>query len=88
VLPLVSSDFPQDSGKTGILAGRFTYDTSPGVGHLQTFRLVRRILVARAIRIEITSNHGSRTHTCLYRMRVHGKPATEGTALADEVENM
>jgi SUN domain-containing protein 1/2 len=86
VLPLAPSGFPDDSDKTGVLVGRFRYDTSPSAGHLQTFRLARRILVARAIRIEILSNHGSRTHTCLYRVRVHGKPMTDRESFPNEAD--
>jgi SUN domain-containing protein 1/2 len=88
VLPLISTDSSTNSEVGSIAVGRFTYDTSPNAGHLQTFRLDQASSIARAIRVDIESNHGSRTHTCLYRVRVHGKPATGTGPLVAERQRL
>jgi hypothetical protein len=59
-----------------VKVGEFTYDISPMSHHMQTFALDASAVpdVVRTVRFDILSNHGSPTHTCLYRVRVHGKP--------------
>lgn len=64
--------------------GKFVYDASTGSRHLQAFALDGGAsdIIARAVRFDILSNHGSATHTCLYRVRVHGEPTSAADAEA------
>ncbi|XP_002988787.2 SUN domain-containing protein 1 [Selaginella moellendorffii] len=51
--------------------GRFTYDLEKG--SIQTFDLSDKPTSSvNMIRLHVLSNYGSPTHTCLYRLRVHG----------------
>ncbi|XP_002991956.2 SUN domain-containing protein 1 [Selaginella moellendorffii] len=55
-----------------LLLGEFSYSLDGS--NIQTFSFpeeVSRELI-NTVRIHITSNHGSSSHTCLYRVRVHG----------------
>lgn len=55
-----------------VLLTEFTYDLQER--NIQTFDVVdsSRSRTVDTVRFEFTSNHGSATHTCLYRLRVHG----------------
>ena len=70
------SSLPGGSGTVGL----FEYDAVKG-RPVQTFELVacqgERPLpacFADTVRLEVDSNHGHPEWTCLYRLRVHGKP--------------
>ncbi|XP_076890280.1 SUN domain-containing protein 1-like [Bidens hawaiensis] len=56
------------------LLTEFTYDLEKSVA--QTFNVLgtkgEDPIVIDTIRIQLMSNHGSPTHTCIYRVRVHG----------------
>lgn len=61
-----------DDTETKHLLTEFTYDLEKS--NAQTFNVLRSnpSMVIDTIRLEFMSNHGSRTHTCIYRVRVHG----------------
>ncbi|KVI01563.1 SUN domain-containing protein 1-like [Cynara cardunculus var. scolymus] len=52
------------------LLTEFTYDLEKS--NAQTFDVNPSVVVIDTIRLEFMSNHGSPTHTCIYRVRVHG----------------
>lgn len=52
------------------LLTEFTYDLEKSSA--QTFDVLATETVIDTIRLEFVSNHGSPTHTCIYRVRVHG----------------
>ncbi|KAI3701855.1 hypothetical protein L6452_27262 [Arctium lappa] len=54
------------------LLTEFTYDLEKS--NAQTFNVLdsKPSMVIDTIRLEFMSNHGSLTHTCIYRVRVHG----------------
>lgn len=52
------------------LLTEFTYDLEKS--NAQTFNLVESKTAVDTIRLEFMSNHGSPSHTCIYRVRVHG----------------
>lgn len=57
--------------KKMLLLTEFTYDLEKS--HAQTFKVESASSnLVDTIRIDFTSNHGSATHTCIYRLRVHG----------------
>ncbi|CAH1449674.1 unnamed protein product [Lactuca virosa] len=52
------------------LLTEFTYDLEKS--NAQTFNVVESKTAVDTIRLEFLSNHGSPSHTCIYRVRVHG----------------
>ncbi|KAL3537767.1 hypothetical protein ACH5RR_001133 [Cinchona calisaya] len=66
-----STDLLVDAEKMLLLA-EFTYDLEKS--SVQTFDVTdsARASVVNLIKFEFTSNHGSPSHTCIYRLRVHG----------------
>ncbi|CAI9765065.1 unnamed protein product [Fraxinus pennsylvanica] len=52
------------------LLTEFTYDLDKSSA--QTFNVLEASPVVDTIRLDFTSNHGSASHTCIYRLRVHG----------------
>ncbi|KAL1334188.1 hypothetical protein HN51_063086 [Arachis hypogaea] len=54
------------------LLSEFTYDLDKS--NAQTFKLLDSAssVVVDTVRLDFTSNHGSPSHTCIYRLRVHG----------------
>ncbi|KAK4414265.1 SUN domain-containing protein 1 [Sesamum alatum] len=54
-----------------LLLTEFTYDLEKS--NAQTFKVASAASnLVDTIRLDFTSNHGSATHTCIYRLRVHG----------------
>lgn len=55
------------------LLGEFTYDLKKS--NAQTFDLPIETTgkLVNTIKLDVQSNHGSSSHTCIYRLRVHGK---------------
>ncbi|KAM0014477.1 putative SUN domain-containing protein [Helianthus debilis subsp. tardiflorus] len=68
----------EDTQKEHLLT-EFTYDLEKSVA--QTFNVLdpkdEDSIVIDTIRLELMSNHGSPTHTCIYRVRVHGHQPNE-----------
>ena len=64
-------DLPVDGNKMFLLA-EFTYDLEKSSA--QTFDVFDAAGVGTVdtVRLDFTSNHGSPSHTCIYRLRVHG----------------
>ncbi|KAL2942967.1 SUN domain-containing protein 1 [Bienertia sinuspersici] len=63
----------EDSDKAKMfLLTDFSYDLEKS--NAQTFNVLdeTRTAVVDTIIFEFSSNHGSPTHTCIYRLRVHG----------------
>ncbi|KDN52595.1 hypothetical protein K437DRAFT_173456 [Tilletiaria anomala UBC 951] len=60
--------------------GSYVYDVSPGSRATQTYPVPAEIralgIKTGILRFRITSNHGNSDFTCLYRVRVHGDPAS------------
>ena len=54
------------------LLAEFTYDLDKS--NAQTFNVLDSAgsAVIDTVRLDFTSNHGSPSHTCIYRLRVHG----------------
>lgn len=54
------------------LLAEFTYDLEKS--NAQTFNVLNSAAsgVINMVRLDFTSNHGSPSHTCIYRFRVHG----------------
>ncbi|KAG6545638.1 hypothetical protein Mapa_012992 [Marchantia paleacea] len=71
--------------RTQKLLGEFLYDiTKPSV---QTFALCEEDVggdLINMIRVHVLSNHGSPTHTCIYRIRVHGSEPQSNLALSSD----
>eukprot|EP00741_Cyanophora_paradoxa_P021456 tig00021352_g20713.t1 len=69
-------DFPT-AGTKGEVIARHTY--LPSNGKVQTFyvdtTLTPALRTNRFLRLWVDSNHGNKLYTCIYRFRVHGKPA-------------
>ncbi|KAE8689560.1 protein ETHYLENE INSENSITIVE 3-like isoform 1 [Hibiscus syriacus] len=63
--------FAVDSKKMFLLA-EFTYDLEKS--NAQTFDVLDTagIGIVDTVRLDFSSNHGSASHTCIYRLRVHG----------------
>lgn len=61
-----------DAEKKMLLLTEFTYDLEQS--NVQIFDVVEsaRVSVVNVVKFEFTSNHGSPSHTCIYRLRVHG----------------
>ncbi|KAE8719436.1 protein ETHYLENE INSENSITIVE 3-like isoform 1 [Hibiscus syriacus] len=64
-------DFAVDPNKMFLLA-EFTYDLEKS--NAQTFDVLNSagIDIVDTVRLDFSSNHGSASHTCIYRLRVHG----------------
>ena len=54
------------------LLAEFTYDLEKS--NAQTFNVLdpSGVGVVDTVRFDFVSNHGSPSHTCIYRLRVHG----------------
>ncbi|OMP09901.1 hypothetical protein COLO4_05028 [Corchorus olitorius] len=65
-------DLSADANKMFLLA-EFTYDLEKS--NAQTFDVVDAagVGIIDTVRLDISTNHGSPTHTCIYRLRVHGR---------------
>lgn len=65
------TSLPDDTEKMFLLA-EFTYDLEKS--NAQTFHVLDSAGsgVVDTIRFDFSSNHGSPSHTCIYRLRVHG----------------
>lgn len=64
----------EDSDKAKMfLLTDFSYDLEKS--NAQTFNVLdeTRSSVVDTVMFEFSSNHGSATHTCIYRLRVHGR---------------
>ncbi|CAF2484932.1 unnamed protein product [Rotaria sp. Silwood2] len=58
--------------KEGIVLGRYYYDAENGPT-LQRFKpQISHVPVVEYIEVQVTSNWGNPTYTCIYRFRVHG----------------
>ncbi|KAF3442681.1 hypothetical protein FNV43_RR16598 [Rhamnella rubrinervis] len=64
-------ELPDDTEKMYLLA-EFTYDLEKS--NAQTFHVLDSASssVVNTVRFDFSSNHGSPSHTCIYRLRVHG----------------
>ncbi|XP_022743867.1 SUN domain-containing protein 1-like [Durio zibethinus] len=64
-------DLPVDGNKMFLLA-EFTYDLEKSSA--QTFDVLDAagVGIVDTVRLDFASNHGSPSHTCIYRLRVHG----------------
>mmetsp|Transcript_2701 Transcript_2701/g.7379 ORF Transcript_2701/g.7379 Transcript_2701/m.7379 type:complete len:332 (-) Transcript_2701:46-1041(-) len=51
------------------------FEVADGVSHIQRYP-IKSADVARALTLDIDSNHGNPDYTCLYRLRVHGTAST------------
>eukprot|EP01112_Ceratiomyxa_fruticulosa_P018891 TRINITY_DN6108_c0_g1_i2.p1 TRINITY_DN6108_c0_g1~~TRINITY_DN6108_c0_g1_i2.p1 ORF type:complete len:816 (+),score=181.98 TRINITY_DN6108_c0_g1_i2:317-2764(+) len=69
----------------GSLLGTFEYDIKGN--HLQTFEIkyTETPIPYPMVLFDITSNHGYKPYTCVYRFRVHGDPVYED---GEETENV
>lgn len=63
-----------ESPSEGVVLGSFLYKIKGR--RVQTFRISEegRKAAVNIIRLNVLSNHGSPSHTCIYRFRVHGNP--------------
>lgn len=64
------------------LLTEFTYDLEKS--NAQTFNVLNSAGygVIDTIRFDFTSNHGSPSHTCIYRLRVHGYESDSVSVMA------
>mmetsp|Transcript_15724 Transcript_15724/g.40378 ORF Transcript_15724/g.40378 Transcript_15724/m.40378 type:complete len:249 (+) Transcript_15724:144-890(+) len=64
---------PDTPSRGETLVADFEYVVGAGVRHVQTFaaELAEEAAAVRAVRVEISENHGNPEFTCLYRFRVH-----------------
>ncbi|KAH9295131.1 hypothetical protein KI387_038719 [Taxus chinensis] len=64
--------------------GEFSYDLERGSA--QTFNLPDKSTgkVINMIKLHVLSNHGSPSHTCIYRLRVHGSEPESPMSIANE----
>ncbi|XP_073054753.1 SUN domain-containing protein 1-like [Primulina eburnea] len=69
-----SIDMGFDTKKRFLLV-EFTYDLAKS--NAQTFKVLDSVksMVVNTVRLDFESNHGSPSHTCIYRLRVHGLEA-------------
>ncbi|KAI3805340.1 hypothetical protein L1987_27633 [Smallanthus sonchifolius] len=63
----------EDTQKEHVLT-EFTYDLEKSVAQTFNVRDTKGVdpIIIDTIRLQFMSNHGSPTHTCIYRVRVHG----------------
>lgn len=61
-----------DAAEQMFLLTEFSYDLEKS--NAQTFNVLESVGsgVVNTIRLDVASNHGSASHTCIYRLRVHG----------------
>uniref|UniRef100_A0A0C9S311 TSA: Wollemia nobilis Ref_Wollemi_Transcript_15958_1944 transcribed RNA sequence n=1 Tax=Wollemia nobilis TaxID=56998 RepID=A0A0C9S311_9CONI len=66
------------------LLGEFSYDLEKSSA--QTFNLPAESTgkLINMIKLNVLSNHGSSSHTCIYRMRVHGSEPKSSVQIANE----
>ncbi|KZV44702.1 SUN domain-containing protein 2-like [Dorcoceras hygrometricum] len=59
-------------GQKMFLLSEFTYDLEKS--NAQTFKVLDSVkfMAVNTVRLDFESNHGSASHTCIYRFRVHG----------------
>ncbi|KAE8735726.1 hypothetical protein F3Y22_tig00000340pilonHSYRG01414 [Hibiscus syriacus] len=64
-------DLPVDTNKMFLLV-EFMYDLEKSAA--QTFDVLDAagVGIVDTVRLDFSSNHGSTSHTCIYRLRVHG----------------
>ncbi|CAN1747891.1 SUN domain-containing protein 1 [Linum perenne] len=74
---------PMDTEKTHLLT-EFAYDLEKS--NAQTFNVLDSAAssVIDTVRLDFTSNHGSHTHTCIYRLRIHGYEPDSGSVITLE----
>ena len=77
------ADIPVETGKMFLLA-EFSYDLEKS--NAQTFNVLDLVGsgLVDTVRLDFTSNHGSPSHTCIYRLRVHGHEPTSVSMLAPQ----
>ncbi|CAK9143045.1 unnamed protein product [Ilex paraguariensis] len=80
---LDTTDLAVDTEKMFLLT-EFMYDLEKN--NAQTFNVLDLAAsgVVDMIRLDFTSNHGSPSHTCIYRLRVHGHESNSVSMLAME----
>jgi len=66
------------------LLSEFTYDLEKS--NAQTFNVLNSAAIGliNTVRLDFTSNHGSPSHTCIYRFRVHGREPDSVSMMAVE----
>ncbi|KAL6980971.1 hypothetical protein U1Q18_022607 [Sarracenia purpurea var. burkii] len=79
----LATDQVVDTQKMFLLA-EFTYDLEKT--NAQTFNVFDSASsgIVDTIRLDFTSNHGSPSHTCIYRLRVHGREPNSVSLLSAE----
>ena len=79
-----NADSAIDTEKMHLLS-EFTYDLEKS--NAQTFNVLNSAAsgVINMVRLDFTSNHGSPSHTCIYRFRVHGHEPDSVSMLALEL---
>ncbi|XP_021901312.1 protein SAD1/UNC-84 domain protein 1-like [Carica papaya] len=77
------SDSPIDAEKMFLLA-EFTYDLEKS--NAQTFNVLDSLGtgIIDNVWLDFTSNHGSPSHTCIYRLRVHGREPDSVSVVAKQ----
>ncbi|KAL1536055.1 SUN domain-containing protein 1-like [Salvia divinorum] len=72
--------FPEIATEKIFLLTEFTYDLEKS--NAQTYKVKSAASnLVDVIRLDFTSNHGSASHTCIYRLRVHGHEPSPVPAL-------
>lgn len=80
---LGKTDSTADGEEKMSLLTEFTYDLEKS--NAQTFNVLDSTAapgIIDTVRLDIESNHGSPTHTCIYRFRVHGHEPNSESLLA------
>ncbi|KAI4332863.1 hypothetical protein L6164_017739 [Bauhinia variegata] len=79
-----NTDSALDADKLYLLT-EFTYDLEKS--NAQTFNVLESAGsgVVDTVRLDFTSNHGSPTHTCIYRLRVHGSEPDSVSVMAKQL---
>ncbi|KFK24936.1 hypothetical protein AALP_AA8G044500 [Arabis alpina] len=69
----IGQEFSEETEKVQRRLTEFTYDLERS--NAQTFNILDSSSsgLVDTIRLDFTSNHGSNSHTCIYRFRVHGR---------------
>lgn len=67
-----------------ILLGEYIYDIDKR--SVQTFSVLQDSIgkLVNTVRLEVLSNYGSPSHTCIYRFRVHGSDSISSTPVGNE----